>query len=402
MSAPSPGPGASRIPAIDAVRGLVMVIMALDHVRDFIHRGAMSFQPTDLTKTSAALFFTRWVTHICAPAFMLTAGMGAYLWWRRAVRTRGQLSRFLLTRGLWLILLELTVMRLAYDFDLAQRYPWLLLVLWVLGACMVVLAALVWLPVPLLATLSVAVIVLHNRFDPIQAASLGAGGWAWNLLHQVGAFQVAGATVIVGYPLMPWVAVMALGFCLGSLYLLEPPARQRLLVAIGAAATLGFVVLRTLNGYGDPAPWSAQPVSGFTVLSFLNTTKYPPSLAFLLMTVGPTLLLLAAFEKLRPSAASPLVVFGRVPLFYFVLHFYLAHIASALLALAQYGAAAIGFIFHPVPSMGGPARLYPPDFGWSLAVAYLVWIAVVLSCYPVCRHFARLKASRTDWWLSYL
>ena len=395
---PVPAP---RVEAIDAVRGLVMVIMALDHVRDFVHRGAMTASPTDLATTTPALFLTRWITHLCAPTFMFTAGLGAYLWWRRG-RTRRQLSFFLLTRGAWLMVLELTVMRLAYDFDFSQRYPALLLVLWVLGLCMVGLAALVWLPIPVLAGLSLVTIALHNSLDGVDPARLGEAAPMWNLLHQPGAFPLAGMTVIVGYPLVPWIAVMALGFCAGRMFLLERAVRRRRLAVLGAAATIGFVVVRALNVYGDPVPWSPQASPVYTALSFLDTTKYPPSLEFLLMTLGPALLLLAWFDRPGLKPSNPLVVFGRVPLFYFLLHFYAAHLAAVVLAFIMYGGAARAFVFHPVPSMGGPAELYPPGFGYDLWVAYAVWAAIVVGLYPACRWFARVKATRRAWWLSYL
>jgi uncharacterized membrane protein len=389
------------VQSIDAVRGLVMVIMAIDHVRDFIHRGAMTSQPTDLASTTPVLFFTRWITHIVAPTFMFTAGLGAFLWLQRR-RTKGQLSKFLLTRGLWLVVLELTVMRLAYNFNFSLQYPFLLLVLWVLGLGMIGMALLVWLPVPLLAVLSVAMIALHNMLDKVTATQFGAAAGVWNLVHQVGAFPFAGKLFVVGYPLVPWIAVMALGYCFGTMYLMERARRRRYLVMIGSAATLGFVVLRAINGYGDPAPWASQQSGVFTVLSFLNTSKYPPSLVFLLMTLGPAILLLAWFDRPSLKDSNPLVVFGRVPLFYFVLHFYAAHVAAVILALFHYGSAALPFIFKPLPSMGGPRELFPAQFGYDLWVAYLVWALIVLALYPACRWFASVKARRRDWWLSYL
>jgi uncharacterized membrane protein len=392
---------ARRITSIDALRGLVMIIMALDHVRDFIHRGAMSGSPTDLATTTPLLFFTRWITHICAPVFMLTAGMGAYLWWQRG-RSRRELSWFLLTRGVWLMVLEITVMRLAYNFSFSGQYPLLLIVLWALGACMIAMAALVWLPLPALATVSLAAIAGHNLLDGIAPARLGALAGAWTVLHQPGVVPFPGMVVFVAYPLVPWVAVMALGFCLGPAYRWEAPRRERLLLTAGLAATAAFVVLRGLDAYGDPAPWTAQRSAVHTLLAFLNTTKYPPSLLFLLMTLGPALLLLAWLDRrvIRPS--NPLVVFGRVPLFYFVLHFFLAHLAVLALSLLEYGRAAWGFGLNPVPSMGGPKELFPPAFGWSLGVVYLVWAVVVVALYPVCRWFAGVKARRRDWWLGYL
>lgn len=378
-----------------------MILMALDHVRDFIHVGAMSYLPTDLARTTPALFLTRWVTHLCAPTFMFTSGMGAFLWWQRG-KTRQQLSTFLVTRGLWLVVLEVTVMRLAYDFDLSQRYPILLLVLWALGLSMIGLAILIWLPIRVLAVLSLAGIALHNCLDQVNAARFGSAAGVWNLLHQPGAFSVAGATVIVAYPLVPWIAVMALGFCCGRLFLLEREKRRRYFTVLGVTATLGFLGLRTLNGYGDPAPWTTQSSPAYTVLSFLNTTKYPPSLAFLLMTLGPALLALAYFDRPGVKQSNPLVVFGRVPLFYFVLHFYAAHAIAVLLALLKYGRGALAFVFHPLPSMGGPRELFPTPFGYDLWVVYLVWTLLVLSLYPACRWFADIKARRHDWWLSYL
>ncbi|MEZ5286014.1 MAG: heparan-alpha-glucosaminide N-acetyltransferase domain-containing protein [Vicinamibacterales bacterium] len=397
-----PGVPEQRLTAIDATRGAVMVIMALDHVRDFIHHGAMVASPTDLASTTPVLFMTRWITHLCAPAFMFLAGTSAYLWQRRSASTTMGLSRFLVVRGLVLIALELTVMRVAYDFDLTMRDPVLLIVLWVLGACMVALAALVWLPRTWLAAGSVAVIALHNLLDGIRAARLGAWAPAWILVHQVGAFPVGGLLVIVGYPLVPWVAVMALGYASGPAFDWPPGRRRTVLVTAGLAAVAAFVALRAVNGYGDPSPWQPQASGVLTALSFLDTTKYPPSLMFLLMTLGPLWLALAAFEGGVPRGMRFLVVFGRVPLFFFVAHFYLAHMAAVGLAWLRYGAATWTFAFHPVPSMGGPRELFPADFGFGLAGAYAVWFGVVLVLYPACRRLAVLKAERRYAWLSYL
>ena len=392
----------ARIGSVDALRGLVMIIMALDHVRDFLHRAAMSSSPTDLRITTPVLFMTRWVTHLCAPVFMLTAGLGAYFYWWAGGRTKRQLSWFLVTRGLWLIVLELTVMQLAYNFSFALSYPVFLLVFWVLGACMMLLAALVWLPLPLLLALSVATIVLHHVFDGVTARSFGSWSPAWNLLHEVGAFPFAGRIFIAAYSLVPWVAVMALGFCFGPLFRKSGEARRRAFIGIGAGLTIAFVIARALNVYGDPAPWSAQPSAPMTVMSFLNTTKYPPSLAFLLMTLGPALLILGVFEKLSFARSNPLIVFGRVPLFYFVLHFYAAHAAAVALAAAVHGSGAWRFMLQPVPSMGGPPNAFPPNFGYDLWVTYVMWIVIVAALYPLCAWFARLKDRRRDWWLSYL
>jgi uncharacterized membrane protein len=399
---PTTDPRRSRLQSVDALRGAVMIIMALDHVRDFIHRGAMSQSPTDLATTTTALFLTRWVTHFCAPVFMLTAGLGAYFYWRNGGRSKAQVSRFLVTRGLWLMFLELTLMQLAYNFGVSASYPIFLLVLWVLGACMVVLAALIWMPITWLAVLSSATIVLHHLLDGVRAQSFGALAPVWTLLHQVGAFPFAGRIFIAPYTLIPWFAVMALGFSLGPIFSNRPDERQRLLIRIGVVMMIAFLLVRALNVYGDPSRWAWQPTATMTVLSFLNTTKYPPSLSFLLMTLGPALIALAFFDRTRLSRSNPLIVFGRVPLFYFVVHFIAAHALLVLLSLVRYGTTAFGFMFQPVPSMGGPAKSFPQAFGYDLWVAYAVWITIVVVLYPLCRWFAAVKQRSSHWALSYL
>jgi uncharacterized membrane protein len=390
----------TRLLSIDALRGLVMIIMALDHVRDFFHADAMIFSPTDLSRTTPVLFFTRWITHYCLPVFMFAAGMGVYLYGRG--RTKGKLARFLWTRGLWFIALELTVMRFTYNFNFSLRFLILLLILWIFGICMIAMAALVYVPLRWLAALSIAVIVLHNCVDGIRAAQFGSGAWAWNLLHQPGIIPVAGKMALVTYTFLPWIGVMAAGFCFGRVFQLEAEARRSVMLRLGLAMTIAFVALRALNHYGDPAPWAHQKSALFTLLSFLNCTKYPGSLDFLLMTLGPALLVLAWFDRLTFKPANPLVVFGRVPMFYFVLHFYLIHALAVLGAWLRYGSSAATFVFNPLPSMGGPAKLFPANFGYSLWTVYGVWLLVVIMLYPVCRWFARVKATKRDWWLSYL
>ena len=381
-------PKATRVPSLDALRGLVMIIMALDHVRDFVHNSAMSFPPEDLTRTTPILFFTRWITHFCAPTFMFASGMGAFL---LAQRTPQKISRFLWTRGLWLILLELVVMRVAYYFSFSLRNPVLMVVLWALGACMIALAFLSKLPLRILAIVSVLTIVLHNTLDPVR------GGALWTILHRPGVVMVAGAPVFFAYPLIPWIAVMAAGYCFGQVFLLPPDARRRFLLRTGAALTLAFLVLRAINVYGDLSPWSSKL---HPVLSFLNCTKYPPSLDFLLMTLGPALLCLAWFDTLEWHFANPLIVFGRVPFFYFVIHFFAAHAIASVMEAIRYGRPSI--MFGPLPNMGGSKAAFPPDFGFDLWVVYVVWFSLVLALYPLCRWFAGIKARHHNWWLSYL
>ena len=392
----------ARLTAVDALRGAIMVIMALDHTRDFFHAGAMTFSPEDLTRTTPILFFTRWITHICAPVFLFTAGIGAFLRLERPGSTKGQLSRFLWTRGLWLIVIELTVMRLAMNFSLDARYPVLLLVLWALGISMIALAVLIHVPRRVLAIGSLAVMVLHNTLDGLQAAQFGALSWLWQMLHQQGVFMVFGIPFVVAYPVLPCIALMAAGFAAGPIFLLEPQERRRVLVRWGSGLIAGFVLLRALNVYGDPAPWSVQPTAALTVVSFFRATKYPPSLDFVLMTIGPAVLALIYLERRTLPASHPLVIFGRVPFFYYVTHFWLLHAFASLLAWLRYGSASLAFLFSPLPSMGGPPSLFPPAFGYPLWVTYAVWVGIVVVLYPLCRWFAGVKARRRDWWLSYM
>src|SRR5215510_2580276 len=392
--------GSGRILSVDALRGMVMIIMALDHTRDFIHAAAMSFSPTDLSRTTAPIFFTRWITHICAPVFAFTAGMGAFLW-ASGKRTTPQLSRFLLTRGLWLMLLEITLLRFILTLDVRFSNSVILLtVFWMLGLCMVVMAALVYLPTRLLLGLSIAMVAAHNLLDPVAAARFGRAAWAWEILHQQGVFSFLNVTVLVAYPLVPWVAVMAIGYCLGRVLQWEQARRQQFMLRLGLILTAAFVLLRAVNYYGDPFHWTAQKSTLFTLLSFLNCTKYPPSLQFLLMTLGPALIIMSWLDRRQLSSANPLIVFGRVPFFFFLGHLALIHIVTILLNLLRYGRA--GFLLLPAPSLGGPREMFPSNYGFNLGVTHIAWFAVVALMYPVCRWYAGVKQRRHDWWLSYL
>ena len=388
-----------RIQSVDALRGAIMILMALDHTRDFFHSAAMSFSPTDLSRTTAIIFLTRWITHFCAPVFAFTAGIGAFFWARR--RTRGQLSRFLVTRGLWLMLLEVTVVRFLFSLDVTFRGKSIILtVFWMLGLSMVVLAALVHLERRALLGVTIAIIAAHNLLDPVPATSFGSAAWLWNILHRPGVISLGSTNVLVAYPLVPWFLVMSAGYCLGQVLIKEPARRQGFLLRMGLALTAAFVLVRALNVYGDPAPWSTQHSAFFTVLSFLNSTKYPPSLEFLLMTLGPALVAMAWLDRVRLSAANPVVVFGRVPFFFFLVHLALIHGFLIVLNLFRYGRAS--FLLLPGPSLGGPRAAFPPDYGFNLGVVYAVWIAVIIVIYPLCRWYAGVKGRRTDWWLSYL
>ena len=380
---------ADRLPSVDLVRGIAMVLMALDHTRDFF---GVPADPTNLARASAALFMTRWITHFCAPTFFLLTGVGAGLSLRR--RSVGDLSRFLFTRGLWLLVFETVVMRcLAYQFNVDYRVT-MLLVLWALGWSMIGLAGLVYLPMRVIAMFALVLIVGHNALDGVRLANP-----LWAVLHGPG-FVVNTSRVVVfaAYPLVPWLGVTALGFVLAGVYDLDAARRRQWLVRGGFAAIVAFVALRWLNVYGDPSRWAAQPSPLFTLLSFLNATKYPPSLLFLLMTLGPVALMLAAVERASPSLVRPIVIFGRVPLFYYAGHFFLLHLAAVGVALVRYGSA--HWMFES-PDLARYPFTPPPGWGYALPVVYVTWILVVRLMYPLSTRYARLKASGRSGWLSY-
>lgn len=385
-----------------------MVLMAIDHTRDFFHRGAMQGDPELLADPGPVLFFTRWVTHFCAPIFVFLAGTGAYLSLGRGKSPR-DLSWFLVTRGLWLVVLELTIVKFGFARTLDPHF-FFGQVIWVLGWGMVLLAALVHLPHPAIIAFGAVLVLGHNAFDGFGAggafdpAALGTGAapptrvfsWAglWALLHVPGNLQLAPTvSFYVRYPLVPWIGVLALGYAFGPVLQLPEAARRRWLLRGGLALTAAFVLLRATNLYGDPRPWSVQADPVRTLISFLNTQKYPPSLLYLLMTLGPGLLLLRAFERVQGGPASVLLVFGRVPLFYYVLHLPLLQLMAGVLIGVTAGAAG----FAPGPE-GGP----PVGWGWGLGTVYLAWLTMLALLYLPCRWFMGVKARRKDWWLSYL
>ena len=365
-------PVRERLDSIDIVRGAVMVIMALDHTR-----GAWSdanFDILDVRVTTVALFLTRWITHFCAPVFVFLAGTGAFL----SKKPKPELSRFLVKRGLWLIFLEATWVHFGFYLNFDPRW-FFAQVIWVIGCSMIVLAALIHLPLRAVAIFGVAMIALHNVFDGVQS------NWIWSLLHvKKRMYPIDGVTIYNMYPLIPWIGVMAGGYAFGSIV-----RNRKLLLRIGFAMVAMFVALRSFNIYGDDRPWTT-----FSVLSFVNTEKYPPSLQFLLMTLGPAIIAISILERVR---CEPLVTFGRVPLFFYLLHTPLIHGAAAAAAWFRYG----HFEFltrNPTPQ--GKIFL-PPDYGYPLHIVYIVWICVILVLYPACKWFAALKQRRRDVWLSY-
>ncbi|WP_457795511.1 DUF1624 domain-containing protein [Methylocystis sp. S23] len=378
-----------RLPEIDRLRGLVMVIMALDHMRDFFDADTIRFSATDLDRTYPFLFVTRFVTHFCAPTFALLAGVGAYLYGARR-RDPKALSLFLATRGLWLVLLDIVVISPVWGgpgrIELGT--------LWAIGCGLLALSLLSRLPQRLVLAAGAAIVAGHNLLDGIRAADLGALAPLWRLLHEKGPlpFGVPGE---IYYPALPWIGVVALGYGIGPLFLSEPSRRDRILRLAGIGALALFALLRASNLYGDPHPWSAQRDGVFTLLSFLNVTKYPPSLLYLLVTLGGASLALPALAKLGGRAGQALAIFGRTPLLFYVLHLY-AGVAGAL-ALAYAEGYRLGDIGAFIKS-GAP----PADFGAGLAGAYAAWIVVVIGLYPVCRWFAGVKRRADLWWLSYL
>jgi len=373
-----------------------MILMALDHTRDFF--GGASIDPTNLATTTAPLFLTRWITHFCAPVFCLLTGTGAYLARRR--RTTSQLSTFLLTRGLWLVFLELTIGRFFWQFNVDYQVT-IITVLWALGWSMIVLAALVHFPTWVAGAVGGAMILLHNLADPVQAASFGSLAPLWTVLHQPGVLYAApGHLVILGYPLIPWIGVMAVGYSLGAIFGLDAERRRKILLRTGIALTVSFLVLRFINVYGDPVAWSVQRTATLTVLSFLNLTKYPPSLLFLLMTLGPALLLLRVMDgRTPPPWLRPAFIIGKVPMFYYLAHVLLLHVIALFVSLARYGT------MHYMWESATPAQFpvtQPPGWAMPLPAVYLMWIVVVALLYPCCRWYATLKARNTNPLLSYL
>jgi uncharacterized membrane protein len=384
-----PGPS-SRRESVDLLRGVVMVVMVLDHVRDFF--GDTRADPTDLDRTTPALFFTRWTTHFCAPVFIFLAGVGAGLA-AAAGKSRGRLAVFLLTRGLWLIVLEQTVECVCLFFGLPRVV--LALVLWASGWSMIALAGLIFLPRLVVAMVAVGMIALHNLLDRVHVAGNGPVAMVWHVLHDPGFVRLPyGYVLFAFYPLIPWVGVMALGYVLAPLLVPSTSPGRSALIRLGVGLVVGFVAIRAANVYGDPRPWARQATMAFTLMSFLNCTKYPPSLLFLMMTLGPALLLLAALDRGAGPLNEPLRTFGRVPLFYYLLQWPLIHGLAVLVARLR--GEPIGWLFDFPPFQA------PSGYGHSLSWVYLTWALIVAILYLPCRWYAGVKGRRRDWWLGYL
>jgi uncharacterized membrane protein len=386
----------TRIESIDLLRGLVMMIMALDHIRDYFHTDAFLYEPTDLSKTNVLLFFTRWITHFCAPTFMFLSGTSAYLVGAR--KGRKYLSKFLFTRGLWLIFLEFTVCSFAWYFDVhftAIDF----LVIWALGISMISLAAFIYLPVPAIVAIGLIMVFGHNLLDNVHVQGNGFAAFAWALIHEQNIFNYGGHTFFVGYPIIPWIGVMALGYCLGTKFTetYNPAKRKIFLIQLGIVTIALFIILRLSNMYGDPHQWSKQSTAMFTFLSFLNVSKYPPSLLYLLVTLGPAILFLAFTEKTKTWFSAQIKMIGRVPMFYYLVHLYLVHL-MALAATYFCGFTWKDMILTSWVSFNPKLQGY----GFSLGVVYLVWFSIIVTLWFLCRWYDGYKRSHKQWWLSYL
>ncbi len=385
-----------RIVSIDLLRGVVMVLMALDHVRDYFYVNYL-LDPTDLTQTSAALFSTRWITHFCAPVFFFLTGTAAFLAGQK-LSDKKALSWWLLTRGIWLILLEFTLIKFAWGFTFDYSYI-LLIVIWALGCCMIALSLLIYLPGKVLLALGLLIVMCHNLLDPVVSFANPALNVIWKILHVESELDIYNVILSVQYPILPWIGVTALGYCFGQLYSpsFDRSKRIKLLWWLGSLTILAFVVIRFTNFYGDLSKWTEQKNILFTLFSFVNLTKYPPSLLYICMTLGPAIIFLAFTENRQGWLAKKIITIGRVPFFYYIVHLYIIHLAASLAAMAT-GYRWSDFVFD---SDWTPDRL--KGYGFNLWVVYGVWAGIVLLIYPLCSWFNDIKKRNPHiWWLKYL
>ena len=388
----------NRVESIDVLRGLVMIIMALDHVRDYFHYDAFLYSPTDLDKTSVFLFFTRFITHYCAPVFVFLAGISAHIYGSK--RSRHELSFYLLSRGLWLVFAELFIITLGWTFN--PSYPvFHLQVIWAIGISMVILSALIYLKRVYILVIALLLIAAHNLFDNVHVPGNGIANFIWSFLHEPSDFIIGRFTVFVRYPVLPWIGIMALGYYFGKLYNPEYDVvkRKRTLLYTGMGAIALFIILRSFNFYGDAAQWSVQKNTMFNILSFLNVTKYPPSFLYALITLGPAMIFLSMAEKPLNVLTEKITVFGRVPFFYYIIHIYFIHFFAII------GVIFSGYRWSDIILSNRVNRVMElKGYGFNLLIVYLVWLALILILYPSCKWFNRYKQKHqsTKRWLSYL
>jgi uncharacterized membrane protein len=387
-----------RIESIDLLRGLVMIIMALDHSRDFFHKEAFTDDPLNLATTTPFLYFTRWITHFCAPVFVFLAGTSGFFQSLR--KSKKELSLFLIKRGLWLVFVEIVIMNFAFSFDIHFTLI-ALQTIWSIAISMIVLGIMIWLPFPIILATGLIIVLGHNSLDYYEAGLKGSPGWQYSLLHQPGFYKLwDGHNLLILYPFLPWVGLMLMGYCFGKLFIsLEGKDRKKMLIGLGAGLIVFFAILRYFNGYGDPLVWKEQRNSLYTFLSFMNVQKYPPSLLYMCATIGPALLFLAFAGNFKNGLTRFITVYGRVPFFYYILHFFLIHLICMILFLARGHAFSEG-IHHN--SNGFLPNFIVPGEGYSLLIVYALWLFVVLSLYPLCKWFSNYKLKHKNWWLSYL
>ncbi|OUR92234.1 hypothetical protein A9Q87_07070 [Flavobacteriales bacterium 34_180_T64] len=388
----------TRIESIDILRGVVMVIMALDHVRDYFNYGSFFIDPTHMDTTTPFLFFTRFITHYCAPVFVFLAGTSSFLYGSK--KNKAQLSKFLFTRGLWLIFLEIVLNNIIWAFD--PTYSLLIFqVIWAIGLSMVVLSGLIYLPIKALLGIGIILVAGHNLLDGIVMQGSSFKSIIWYILHQQQFLSVGPDRMIAFvYPIIPWIGLIVLGYCFGTFYKsgFEASVRRKWLLRIGLGSIILFFIIRGFNVYGDLVPWTTQKNTTYTILSFFNAAKYPPSLVYILMTIGPSLLFLYAIESVKNRFTNFFLVFGRVPLFYYFLHVLVIHVL-AIIVMVIFGGDWRDMILTATDFMTAKLATY----GYSLWVVYIVWIGVVLLLYPISKFYMNYKANNRDkWWLSYL
>lgn len=383
-----------RITSVDLLRGAVMIIMALDHTRDFFHYDAQINNPLNMNSTTGVLFFTRWITHFCAPLFVFLSGTSAYL--QSARKSKKELSFFLITRGLWLILMELTIVNFVLTFDI---HTFALETIWAIGISMVILGLVIWLPFELILILGLAIVLGHNSLDFYERKQTGQLSIPYNMLHRVGFHPLGGDfRLLILYPFLSWSGLMMLGYCLGKVLRNENRAyRKKFLVITGLSTIALFIILRFINVYGDPSLWSKQSTGFRTFLSFINASKYPPSLFFMCMTIGPALLLLAWWDNIQNAFTKFVSVYGRVPFFYFVVHLFVLHFITMILYFYR------GHTFAETMNEPVITKFVKGGEGFSLTITYVIWLAVVIGLYPVCKWYDRYKTNHKEKkWLSYL
>jgi uncharacterized membrane protein len=387
-----------RIESIDLLRGIVMIIMALDHVRDYFHYDAFLYSPTDLNKASIFLFFSRFITHYCAPVFVFLAGISAYIYGSK--RSKRELSFYLLTRGLWLVFAEFFIITLGWTFN--PSYPiFNLQVIWAIGISMILLAAIIYIKRLYILLTAVLLIAAHNLLDSTHVQGTGIANFLWSILHEPADFAVGRFTIFIRYPVLPWIGILMTGYYFGGLYNSEYDAerRRKILLYTGVGTIAVFIILRSFNFYGDSAQWSIQKNTVFSILSILNVTKYPPSFLYTLITLGPAMIFLSLAEKPLNTVTEKVAVFGRVPFFYYVIHLYLVHlfaIIGAIISGYHWSLMILSNRVNRVAELKG--------YGFNLAIVYLIWVILILVLYQCCKRFDRYKRAHQSAksWLTYL